>query len=205
MTSIAFYEAFVLASIIMSLTPGIDTAIATKIVLAGGEHAGIASAVGVGLGVVWQSFLAGVGLVAIFTAFPLVFLGIKYVGGAYLIYLGFRSLYDSVRNIKAEDYLPKISIREAFIQGFLGDALNPKITVFIVTFYPQFIYTEALIDLDPYLILGATYGFIATIWYVIYAFIAHHLLGALGRSFGIIMTRVCGIVLLTLGLLSIFS
>lgn len=205
LSGIIFYKTFVVSSTLMSLTPGIDTAVATRMVVAGGRSAGIATAFGIALGVLWQSTLAGLGLVAIFTAMPYVFNIVKYAGAAYLIYLGIRALYDSVRRIQAEDNLPSVKASRAFAAGFLGDALNPKITIFIVTFYPQFIDTAHLDDLLPYVLLGATYAFIALIWYIIYAFIAMKLLGRLGRNFGIIMTRVSGLVLLGMGLLSFFN
>lgn len=205
LSGIIFYKTFVVSSTLMSLTPGIDTAVATRMVVAGGRSAGIAAAFGIALGVLWQSTLAGLGLVAIFTAMPYVFNIVKYAGAAYLIYLGIRALYDSVRRIQAEDNLPSVKASRAFVAGFLGDALNPKITIFIVTFYPQFIDTAHLDDLLPYVLLGATYAFIALIWYIIYAFIAMKLLGRLGRNFGIIMTRVSGLVLLGMGLLSFFN
>ena len=73
LSGIIFYKTFVVSSTLMSLTPGIDTAVATRMVVAGGRSAGIAAAFGIALGVLWQSTLAGLGLVAIFTAMPYVF------------------------------------------------------------------------------------------------------------------------------------
>lgn len=204
-TGIIFYKTFVISATLMSLTPGIDTAVATRMVVAGGKGAGIAAAFGIALGVVLQSTLAGLGLVAIFRAFPYVFNIVKYIGAAYLFYLGVRALYDSVRRIQADDSLPFVKKTQAFIQGFLGDALNPKITIFIVTFYPPFIDEIHKQNLMPYEILGLTYALIALVWYIVYAFIATKLLGRLGRKFGIVMTRISGVVLISMGLLSAFS
>lgn len=204
-TGIIFYKTFVISATLMSLTPGIDTAVATRMVVAGGKGAGIAAAFGIALGVVLQSTLAGLGLVAIFRAFPYVFNIVKYIGAAYLFYPGVRALYDSVRRIQADDSLPFVKKTQAFIQGFLGDALNPKITIFIVTFYPPFIDEIHKQNLMPYEILGLTYALIALVWYIVYAFIATKLLGRLGRKFGIVMTRISGVVLISMGLLSAFS
>lgn len=205
LTGIIFYKTFVISATLMSLTPGIDTAVATRMVVAGGKGAGIAAAFGISLGVMLQSTLAGLGLVAIFSAFPYVFNFVKYVGATYLFYLGIRALYDSVRRIQADDSLPYVSKIKSFISGFLGDALNPKITIFIVTFYPPFIDEIHKQNLMPYEILGLTYALIALVWYIIYAFIATKLLGRLGRKFGIIMTRISGVVLISMGILSAFS
>ena len=204
-SGIIFYPAFVSASTLMSLTPGIDTAVATKMVVSGGQKAGIAAAFGIGLGVVTQSALAGAGLVAIFTAMPFIFNAVKFAGAMYLLYLGFRALYDSVKKVTVIESGSAVDVRHAFIGGYLGDALNPKITLFIVTFYPQFIDNSHLASIFPYLVLGLTYGIIATIWYCIYAFIADKLVGRLGRHFGVIMTRVSGAVLIAMGIMSLVS
>lgn len=201
--SIIYYQAFLIASTIMTLTPGIDTAIETSVVIKGGRTSGIGCAIGISLGVLCQSLFAGLGLVVIFYTFDFVFNAIKIIGAIYLLYLGYKAFFAS-RSLNNYQIKDSLGFNKSLLTGFLGDALNPKITIFIVTFYPQFINQSYQSSIIPYLILGISYAIIALIWYMIYAFIADKLLGKLGNRLAVIMTKITAIVLIIMGVLSLF-
>jgi threonine/homoserine/homoserine lactone efflux protein len=83
---------FVGVSLIIIVTPGPDTAIIIRNTLVGGRRAGVYTALGIGCGQLVWALAAGMGMVAVLISCAPLFLGIKYAGAAYLVYLGIRSL-----------------------------------------------------------------------------------------------------------------
>lgn len=130
--------AFLLAAGLLTITPGVDTALVLRAAaVEGPRRAGFAS-LGIGLGcLVWGAAVA-VGLAALLAASPLAYAALSWAGAAYLCWLGLRMLLrprDSMGTAGAA----ATSSRGWFLRGLLGNLLNPKIGVFYVSFLPQFV------------------------------------------------------------------
>ncbi|WP_146549025.1 LysE family translocator [Rummeliibacillus suwonensis] len=165
------YWLFVTMCILLILLPGPDTAIATKNTLTLGKKGGLKTVFGTCCALLIHTFAAVVGLSAIITKSAFVFSIFKYVGGAYLIYLGVKS-FISIRNQKIENALlqekeRKSNDRPCFKQGFLTNLLNPKVAVFFLTFLPQFVDAHDHSFL-PFVWMGLTYIALTAIWFVLY-------------------------------------
>jgi len=135
------FAAFLAASLVLAITPGpgvfyIVTRSATQ-----GRAAGIASVAGVALGNLANATGASLGLAAIFAVSSMAFLVVKYVGAAYLIYLGVRALRaaGSFEESAGTCASPAVATRKIFADGFLVALLNPKTAIFFAAFLPQFL------------------------------------------------------------------
>jgi threonine/homoserine/homoserine lactone efflux protein len=130
--------AFLVASLILAVTPGPGVFYIVTRTLAQGRRAGLASVGGVALGNLGNALGAAVGLAALFAISSLAFAAVKYAGAAYLIYLGVRTL----RVDRAPAELPPppgASGSRIMRDGFVVALLNPKTAIFFAAFLPQFI------------------------------------------------------------------
>jgi threonine/homoserine/homoserine lactone efflux protein len=133
--------AFAAAAGVLTITPGVDTALVLRSSASHGPRAGAAAGLGICAGLVVWGVLAALGLTALLAASALAFTVLKWAGAAYLLWLGVKLILKprtSLAAAAAEDVRPK-GAAGALRQGFLTDMLNPKIGVFYVTFLPQFI------------------------------------------------------------------
>lgn len=135
--------AFTAAASLLTLTPGVDTALVLRTAAAAGPRAGAAAGLGICLGLLGWGLAAAVGLTALLAASPVAFTALKWAGAAYLLFLGVRLLV-SPRAAAPPAPLAPTSGRDAglaapFRRGLLTNALNPKVGVFYMTFLPQFI------------------------------------------------------------------
>ena len=135
---------FIAAATLLTITPGVDTAMVLRTSTSCGPRDGAAASVGICLGLLVWGMSAAFGLTALLAASALAFDILKWVGAAYLVYLGIK-LITRPRNSMIADRTPFDSPakskgnRGAFYKGFLSNILNPKVGVFYVTFLPQFI------------------------------------------------------------------
>jgi threonine/homoserine/homoserine lactone efflux protein len=107
-----------------------------------GRRAGVLSLFGVAAGFLVHMFAAAVGLTALFMAIPLAYEVLKWAGAAYLLYLAWQAVRPGARSpFQARD-LPIDSPRKLFFMGFLTNVLNPKIAVFYLAIFPQFVSPE---------------------------------------------------------------
>jgi len=129
---------FVLAAtvIAISLGPGIFYVAART--LAGGQREGLASSVGTGLGGMVHVLAGAVGLSALLMASADAFTAVKFIGAAYLVWLGIRTFRDARHDIVMGRVDPA-GIRRAFRDGVVVEAFNPKTAAFFLAFLPQFI------------------------------------------------------------------
>ena len=155
---------FLAAGIALNLTPGADVMFATASGLAGGPRAGIAASAGVALGSLLHTGLAAAGLAALIAASPVAFEALRWIGGAYLVFL-------AVKAWRAGPTEPGDGARRlgpALRKGFVTNALNPKVALFILAFLPQFTRPEAGPAWAQMLLLGGLFsvtGFLVTASY----------------------------------------
>ncbi|HEV2094636.1 MAG TPA: LysE family translocator [Rubrobacter sp.] len=128
---------FLAASLVVILAPGPDNILVLTRGVTQGRGAALVSAAGASLGLVIHSAFAAVGLSALLAQSAAAFSVVKYVGAAYLIYLGVRALLDRGSFALARGGTP-MGLRKVFTQAVASNVLNPKIAVFFLAYLPQF-------------------------------------------------------------------
>jgi len=134
---------FIVAALVLAVTPGPGIFYVLARTLAGGRREGFQSSIGTFFGGLFHVFAAALGVSAILAASAVAFHTVKYVGAAYLIFLGIKMIRS--RNVPLPDQAAAenaSSAASAFRQGILTEALNPKTALFFLSFIPQFIAPE---------------------------------------------------------------
>ena len=134
---------FLITITILTMVPGADTMIMFRNTLRGGIKDGLTSNFGISLGLMFHAVLSAIGISAILLYSATAFALLKTLGAIYLLWLGFSNIkiYLQSRNnqeklnVKTSEFIFARSIKE----GFLSNALNPKIVIFYMAFLPQFI------------------------------------------------------------------
>lgn len=156
---------FVMAAIIVVATPGIDTIMVLTRSISKGRTAGLYSALGVSLGLIFHTCAVTFGLSLIIAKSAMAFGIIKYLGAGYLIYIGLKALLSKSEQMEIKPAEMKTEgAKKMFITAFISDVLNPKIAIFFLAFLPQFINKTAINDPIPYLVLGSIMFLITLIW-----------------------------------------
>src|SRR5262245_43941804 len=155
---------FLVAGILLNLTPGPDTAYILGRSVAQGREAGIASALGICVGSIFHTCAAALGLSAILVTSALAFGTIKLLGGAYLIFLGAKMILDRRKQLSLASHFRRRTTVGAFRQGVLTNILNPKVALFFLAFLPQFIDPASSTKVPAFILLGLTFVTTGTIW-----------------------------------------
>ena len=152
---------FVVASLALIATPGQDMVYVVSRSLAQGRFAGVCSAVGVCLGILVHTALAAFGLGAILHASEGLFLALKLVGAAYLVYLGIRLLLArAAANLDGAAAAP-LSPFALVWQGLVSNVTNPKMVLFFLAFLPQFVDPSSAHATRDLAFLGVLYAVLA--------------------------------------------
>ena len=157
MTDISNIFLFLAASMALIVTPRPDLVYVVMRTLSQGRSAGLCSAAGVTTGIFLHTLAAGFGLAVLLQTSATAFTIVKYMGAAYLIYLGIKSLTSSPGVIKHNDAAINSRIK-IYKQGLISNTLNPKVALFFVAFLPQFLDTEAGNYKLQMLLLGAVFA-----------------------------------------------
>ena len=131
---------FSAAALLLSITPGPDMLYIIARSVGQGRGAGLVSILGIYTGVVVH--IAVLGLSALLASSALAFSVVKYLGAAYLIYLGVRTLMGSREEVGKLE-LSRATSYKIFYQGMITNVLNPKIALFFLAFLPQFVNPES--------------------------------------------------------------
>jgi threonine/homoserine/homoserine lactone efflux protein len=153
----ATWVLFVLASLLLILTPGQDMILVMSRSIAQGGAAGVVTAAGVAAGLMGHTVLATLGLGAILRTSEWLFIALKLVGAAYLLYLGV-GLLRAKCGALALGALPPRPLRMLFVDGALSNLSNPKIAVFYFAFLPQFVSPAAQHPTVTILALGSAFS-----------------------------------------------
>jgi RhtB (resistance to homoserine/threonine) family protein len=203
MTGIVHFETFLLAGILLNLTPGNDTIFILVKSIGQGKKAGIVSALGIATGSIGHTMLAAFGLSVIISKSILLFNIIKYLGAAYLLYMGYQMLTNKTPlNTDGNIETRQADYRKIYRDGFLTNILNPKVALFFIAFLPQFIDPTFRHTVVPFLLLGATFITTGTIWCMILALFASGIFAKLksNRTVSSLINKLCGTTLITLGI-----
>jgi len=130
------------AALLMVLTPGPNMIYLISRSICQGKQAGVISLTGVIAGFLVHMFAAALGLTAIFLAVPLAYQALKWAGAAYLLYLAWQAVKPGARSPFEARELPIDPPRKLFLMGFLTNVLNPKMAVFYLSIFPQFVSPE---------------------------------------------------------------
>ncbi|WP_245849745.1 LysE family translocator [Hymenobacter crusticola] len=157
-----------MTALLFTMTPGLDTIFILNKSIGQGHKAGLYSTLGINTGVLVHTLFAALGLSLIVAQSAIAFAILKYLGAAYLLYLGVQKLRSkqALVAIDAADQ-PPTSDRQNFVSGVVTNVLNPKVALFFLAFFPQFIEPTALNNPLPFLLLGLTYAAIGVLWFTL--------------------------------------
>lgn len=144
---------FVVAGLLLNLTPGADLLYVAGNTAAGGRRAGMLAALGIGAGCLFHVALAAVGLSALLAASDTAFTVVKWAGAAYLVWMGVAMLRSRGGSAPATAVDP----RRVFWRGVLTNALNPKVALFFLAFLPQFIVPHSAHQALAFGLLGLVF------------------------------------------------
>jgi len=167
MFGITQFSFFMVAVLLLNATPGPDTAYIVGRSVGQGRSAGLVSALGISSGCCVHSLACAFGLTALLAASAAAFTVIKLVGAIYLIYLGVMLLLKRPAADLLDEAPPQVatrSLRALFLQGFWTNVLNPKVVLFFVSFFPQFVSAGSEHKTLAFLVLGGVFVVMSTIW-----------------------------------------
>lgn len=180
--------AFSLAAGLLTVTPGLDTALVLRTAAVDGPGAAMGAGIGVCCGVMAWGLVAALGLGALLAVSELAFRALQIAGAAYLIWLGLGMLRSAVRPRAAGLAVPAVPVRSPgrterarwLVRGLLTNLLNPKVGVFYVSFLPQFIPLGA--DVVGFsVLLAAIHAAMGVLWFGLLVLATRPFARALGR------------------------
>lgn len=167
MSTVQAVLAFVAAASLLTLTPGVDTAMVLRSAASGGPRSATFAAVGIALGCLVWGAAVSVGLGALLAASELAFTAVKWAGAAYLLYLGIKLILRPRSTMDAPDGASATATAWPLLrQGLLTNLLNPKVGVFYITFLPQFIPTGANVAAFSFL-LASIHVLLSLAWFAV--------------------------------------
>ena len=162
---------FMVAGLLLNVTPGPDTLYILGRSAAQGFRGGAVAALGIGAGSLVHTFAAAVGLSALLAASATAFMVLKWLGAAYLVYVGI-SLFIARASVQPGEPMAPAALRAVFLQGFLTNVLNPKVALFFLAFLPQFVDPAAPSKALAFVFLGCVFNFNGTLWNLLLAWSA---------------------------------
>jgi threonine/homoserine/homoserine lactone efflux protein len=135
------------AALLVTATPGPGSFYVPARTLAGGRDEGLASTLGIAVGGLVHVAAGAIGVAALLMASPRAFMALKIAGAAYLVWLGIKMFREADAEA-ATRTLPAAGMRQAFRDGILVEALNPKTAAFFLAFIPGFIHPEGNVPLQ---------------------------------------------------------
>lgn len=202
MLGIENFPFFIVASLIFVLTPGIDTVFVLNKSISQGKRAGIYASIGINSGILFHTVFAALGLSMIVAKSAVAFSTIKYIGAAYLVYLGIKAIFSKESKLNFNHNAGQdISDWKNFKIGFITNVLNPKVALFFLSFFPQFISKEYIGTPLPFIILGITHAVFGLIWFLLLSYFSAMFSYKLKENpkFNYFLNKFSGIVYILLG------
>ncbi len=198
----AFNELALLATIIFigMISPGPDFMLVTRNSLIYPRKQALATAFGIVSGCLLHATYCILGLALIITKSVILFSTIKYAGACYLLYLGIKCLTSKISNYETnfEKTSRHLSVRQAFLDGFLCNALNPKLAVFLLSLFTQFIKVDASFS-QKFIVAGVLVAEAAIYWPLLVILLQSELIRNSFQRFQLQINRTCGVMLCYLG------
>lgn len=203
MMGIENFITFMVTALFFIMTPGMDTIFVLNKSIGQGRKSGVYATLGVNTGVLTHTFLAALGLSVLLVKSAFAFSMIKYAGAIYLIYLGFMKLKnkEDFSNLSLES--PKQQkTKSDFWSGFLTNTLNPKVALFFLAFFPQFIHPTQIENPVPFVLLGFSYAIIGMGWFLSLTLFASVFSTKIinNPKIGLWLNKVSGLVFIVMGI-----
>lgn len=194
--------AFVAATIALLLIPGPAVLYILNRSVSDGREVGLAAVAGLEVGDAIQAIAAVAGLSAVLATSATAFSVVKWAGVVYLVVTGVRTLAHEPAPIDPDQ--PGVSVRRAFRQGVLVNALNPKTALFFLSIFPQFVDPARANTTAQSLVLAVVFVVLATIFNGTYSLMASSLRAVLlrGRALPFVRRYVSGVMFVGLGVLA---
>ncbi len=155
--------AYIAAASLLTVTPGLDTALVLRTAVTRGARQAALTGAGIASGCFGWAALVAFGLGAVLAASAFAYAALRWIGAAYLLWLGYKMLRFPRRTFVTGSAV-EAGKHRAFPTGLLTNLLNPKVGVFYVSFLPQFV--PAGVRVAPYmLLLGAIHALLGLIWF----------------------------------------
>jgi threonine/homoserine/homoserine lactone efflux protein len=163
---------FIISGLLLNLMPGPDSLLIMTRSATQGWRAGSAAALGIGAGTMIHIFAAALGLSALLSTSAAAFTAVKWIGAAYIVYVGIGMLRAKLRTAAddaqaqsvAASAAQPLAYRKIFFQGFLTNVLNPKVALFFLAFVPQFISADSTSKPMAFIVLGCIFNFNGMLW-----------------------------------------
>ena len=200
--------AYIPIAAMMVIIPGADTMLVMKNTLRYGPKAGRYNILGLATGLSFWTVIAILGLSVVIAKSVILFTTIKYLGAAYLIYLGVKSFFtksmfsldDMQSQAKNMASSPKRYYKTSFMQGSLSNILNPKTVLVYVTIMPQFINLNGNIN-QQLIILASILTLLAVLWFLFLVYIIDYAKKWMKNSkFQKVFQKITGIILVGFGI-----
>ena len=162
---------FVVATCVLALSPGPDNMYVLSQSLVNGSKSALATTAGLISGCIVHTTLLAFGFSAVITTNPSLFFGIKVVGALYLLYLAY-AVFKSDATLEFSQNAPKKSSSQLFKQGVLMNLLNPKVMLFFLALFPQFLWQPQTDTVLQFYILGITFMVVSFIVFATIALLA---------------------------------
>ncbi len=203
MFGIENYLGFIIAAIILNLTPGVDTMYILTRSVSQGKKAGFVSVAGIMSGCIFHVLCAAFGLSLILSTSAIAFTLVKFTGALYLIYLGIKTFLQKTSAFETSEsgYKTK-DLTTIYKQGVFTNVLNPKVALFFLSFLPQFINPDFANGPIPFLILGITFLVTGTLWCLFLAWSAASMTNTLRNNSYLekLLQKLSGIIFIGFGL-----
>ncbi|MDV7187463.1 LysE family translocator [Lutibacter sp. TH_r2] len=165
---------FISASVVLTLMPGPDIIYVLLQSISNGKKYGIVTALGLVSGILVHTSLVAFGISVFITQTPNLFFLLKIFGAIYMVYLAYLS-YNSSEEISVENTVEKKNVWKLYIQGFIMNVVNPKVSIFFLAFFPSFLYSTNQSITTQFYVLGFLF--------IIQAFIIFSIVSLLAGNF----------------------
>ena len=148
---------FALATSILSLSPGPDNIFVLTQSIVNGTKYGIATVLGLMTGCLVHTSLVAFGVSAIIKENESLFFIIKLLGAGYLIFLAYKVFKSDAKIVLSNNKVKKESVLQLFKKGFIMNVLNPKVALFFLAFFPQFLFSKTISNILQFYTLGGVF------------------------------------------------
>ena len=148
---------FTIATSILSISPGPDNIFVLTQSIVNGKKYGLATVFGLMTGCIIHTTLVAFGVSAILKENENLFFFIKLLGASYLIYLAYKVYKSDAKIVLSNDNVKSETLLQLFKKGFIMNVLNPKVTIFFLAFFPQFLFSETISTVIQFYVLGGIF------------------------------------------------
>lgn len=208
MLGIHDFPLYILACILLNITPGQDTLYIVGRSVSQGKQAGVMSVLGIMTGVLVHTLVAALGLSVILATSALAFAVVKYAGAVYLIWIGIGfCIHQRSPSMPGDSAAAAARSWKIYRQGVLTNLLNPKVGLFFLSFLPQFVSAPTAVVFAPFLILGLVFFTTGSIWCLLLVYGSARLSTSIRRraSAGRVLKRLTGLLFIGLGVRLAFA